>query len=49
MNSSPLHVPDSPPASARAASQPHHLADRAYQVLTVAAMLLLIWSLWLFR
>ncbi|MGO8758591.1 MAG: hypothetical protein ACLQG3_10745 [Terracidiphilus sp.] len=49
MNPSPLAVPTSPPASARSASPPSRLAGRVYQVLTIAAMLVLLWSIWLFR
>jgi hypothetical protein len=49
MNPSPLPATTSPPASAPAASQPSRLAGRVYQGLTIAAMLVLLWSLWLFR
>ena len=49
MNPSPLAVHPSPPAPTRAALPQSRLAGRAYQILTVAAMLVLLWSLWLFR
>jgi hypothetical protein len=49
MSSSPLPAPTSPPASTSAVQQRKQQADWAYQGLTIAAMLLLLASLWLFR
>jgi hypothetical protein len=45
MHPSPSHAFTSPPAHTSAHSQPNLLAERAYQGLTIAAMLVLLLSL----
>jgi hypothetical protein len=47
MHTSPVVVPGSPPASPQNAPQSMERAERAYQGLTIAAMILLLASLWL--
>jgi hypothetical protein len=45
MHSSPSHAFTSPPAQTSATAQPNLLAERAYQGLTIAAMLVILASL----
>ena len=49
MHTSPQSAPTSPPASPNGNQRSSLSADRAYQSMTIAAMLLLLGSLWLFR
>ncbi len=48
MHPSPCSADISPPASTSADPQPSQSAGRAYQAVTVAVMLWLLASLWLF-
>ncbi len=48
MHPSPCSADISPPASANADSQPSESAGRAYQAVTIVAMLWLLASVWLF-
>lgn len=45
----PCSVNTSPPPSTSADAQRNQVTERAYQGLTIAAMLLLVYSVWLFR
>jgi hypothetical protein len=47
MHTSPVAVPGSPPVSSHDTPQTLKRAERAYQGLTIAAMILLLASLWL--
>ncbi|MDR3799056.1 MAG: hypothetical protein P4K93_12935 [Terracidiphilus sp.] len=49
MCTSPLSASTTPPAATPNTPQPSLWAERAYQVLTIAAMLWILGSLWLFR
>jgi hypothetical protein len=49
MQTSPQSLADTPRDDARNAPRPSAWAERAYQCLTIAFMLLLLASLWLFR
>ncbi len=49
MCTSPQLASSMPPAARPNAPQPSLWAERAYQILTIAAMLWILGSLWLFR
>jgi hypothetical protein len=49
MHPSPQSVANTPPTAAPNSPQPSLSAERVYQGLTIAFMLLLLGSLWLFR
>lgn len=49
MQTSPQSVSKTPPPAAPDNPQPGPYAERTYQVLTIAFMILLLGSLWLFR
>jgi hypothetical protein len=49
MHTSPQSVSDTPPPATPDSPQPSPYAERIYQGLTIAFMLLLLGSLWLFR
>ena len=49
MRTPPQPASNTPPAAAANIPQPSLYAERAYQGMTIAAMLWLLGSLWLFR
>jgi hypothetical protein len=49
MHTSPQPMANTPPNATHSSPQPSLYAERIYQVLTIAFMLLLLGSLWLFR
>ena len=49
MHTSPQPMANTPPNTTTISPQPSPYAERIYQVLTIAFMLLLLGSLWLFR
>jgi hypothetical protein len=49
MCTSPQSAASMPPAATTEIPQPSPWAERTYQILTVAAMLWILGSLWLFR
>jgi hypothetical protein len=49
MQTSPQPVANTPPNATPKVPQPSLCAERIYQALTIAFMLLLLGSLWLFR